>query len=296
MSFVSELLKSPFYELLISIPLCVFGNLTTDFVKKIAKNVMSQDKMSSLEELFFNSFLKALELHHKRHDSVAKKITSDVMSTLKSQKQDFIFLLKKSEIESAVMGDFSQGEEIAKRLVDESLLKLLGDKFDQDQAGLVRAIMKDTCSYYREAFFNEITSDQQLWLVFKESCKIESIREIVCELQKNLPNRDEFECIRNYILSKEITPQKIEELKTEYLSYLERKYSSVELKGVSPRVQGQDISFKLDDIFIPLEISSKEGRKRDCYLSGKNNYLKFYNLDFAFRRPCFDNLKTREIV
>lgn len=272
---VAEILTNPLHQALLGIPLSVIGNLTTDTIKVIWENLNRKGRIERLEDLLFSSFLKALDMHGHRYDAAARQVTNNLKSLVAPRKQEFLDVLKTTARGDHLLPPFLDDVEIQNYFVS-AFTVVFKDSATEKSQELVQDIVRDACIFYRDTFFEDISQEQQLWIVFKESLKIDSICEVLYNLQENLPTREQFESIRTYILARELTPEKIDVQKHKYLSYLERKFATVEIKGVSPRVQGQDISFDLDDIFIPFKI--KNDRKAESCTTIHNSYNKYYNL------------------
>ena len=260
MNNIYVFLHDPLNQALLSIPLSIMGNLSTDAVKAIYARLHEKERIEQLEDTLFSSFLKALEIHQTRYDIVARRQSERLHDLAQERKQEFLHALKSFE--------GLEGYTVPARLNDKQVQQMFIDAFIQvfeanisdKHLDLVKAIVRDTCIYYRDAFFQEISQEEQLWIVFRESFKIDSIVEFVKDIQQRLPSREEFESIRSHILATETTPEDMDNLKRRYLDYLERKFSSIELTGVSPRIHGQDIAFDLEEIFIPLGIKTSEFR------------------------------------
>ncbi len=255
---LSAFVANPLHQALLGIPISVVGNLTTDGITKVWQSLSSQPRSEQLENLLLDSFLKALALHGHQYDAVAKRVTDDLRVLVARRKNEFLRVLR-----SVGGGHFVLPPNLSEPQVEEFFIRAFMDAFSdlfcEEQRPLIRSIVRDACGFYCDAFFEHISQEQQLWLVFREALKIESIPGLIRTLERNLPTREQFESIRAYVLQREPTPERIEQLERSYLDYLLRKFSTIELKGVSPRVRGQDISFDLDDVFIPMAIRGEQG-------------------------------------
>ncbi|RMF58245.1 MAG: NACHT domain-containing protein [Calditrichaeota bacterium] len=289
MQEISNLLTNPLNQILTGIPISVIGNITTDSIKRIWSHLSEKDRIEQLEDLLFTSFLKALEIHQNRYDKVAKEVSENIQKLVRNEKSKFLNIIKASK-----RNDFNLPLKLEHGEIQNIFVQTFIDKFKNDipepQKELVRAIISDTCVFYREAFFQKISHEQQLWLIFLESCKIDSIYELVRNLEKNIPTREQFESIRTYILEKDSPDQTIEELKDEYLRYLQRKFASIELKGVSPRVHGQDIAFDLEEIFVPVKIKDSEKAHFDRFNQHEEKYDSLFGDSESLRKEKIELL------
>lgn len=284
---------NPVNQILMGLPISVIGNITTDSIRRIWSQIAEKDKIEQLEDLLFTSFLKALDIHQSRYDKVAQEVNEKIQKLIKNDKSRFLNVIKASK-----KNGFNLPLKLEHREIHNIFVQTFIDKFEKDipepQKELVKAIISDTCIFYREAFFQKISHEQQLWLIFLESCKIDSIYELVRNLEKNIPTRDQFESIRTYILEKDSSPQAIEEMKNEYLRYLQRKFASIELKGVSPRVHGQDIAFDLEEIFIPLKIKDSEKAKFNRFNQREEKYKSLFSDSESLRKEKIELLISLE--
>lgn len=274
---IATFLASPLNQLLVAVPLSIIGNLSTDAIKLFSSFLVEQKKLEDLEEVLFQSFLKALEIHQSRYDFVARNETQKLKKIAIIKKAEFLLALKCFESSEDYQVPAKLDDEYIRQVFTEKIIKVFKENIPEEKLDLVKAITRDTCLFYREAFFQEVSQKQQLWMVFRESLKIESISNLIKNIQQNIITREEFETLRAYIVKHESTPENIQELKRRYLDYLERKFSSIELTGVSPRVRGQDISFDLEEIFIPFNIEGDEITKNTFTIS-RNDLSKYTDL------------------
>lgn len=255
---IATILANPLNQILLSVPLSVVGNFSSDAVKALVTSFNTQGGFKSLEGTLFVSFLQAIEIHQKRYDIVAKNESAKLKNIAVRKKSTFLVALKSFDSQDEYHLPEKLDDASTRELLARKIIEVFKEDIPEEKIELVEAITRDTLSFYREAFFKKVSQENQLWIIFRESLKITSLVEIIKEIQKNLPTRDEFEAIRAYIVKNDVPPEEIQRIKQNYLDYLERKFSSIELTGVSPRVRGQDISFKLEDIFIPFNIESNQ--------------------------------------
>lgn len=260
---LSVILANPINQILLSVPLSVVGNFSSDAVKALATSFNRKEGFKDLEDTLFAAFLKAIEMHQGRYDVIAKKESARLKNIARRKKSEFLLALKSYDSQDEHHIPNKIDDVNARKLLAQKITEVFKKEIPEERLELVEAITRDTLSFYKEAFFKEITQDTQLWIVFRESLKITSISEVLKEIQANLPTREDFEIVRSYIVKNEPNPEVISGLKSQYFDYLTRKFSSIELTGISPRVHGQDISFNMKEIFIPFNIESSE--------IGKNN-------------------------
>lgn len=258
---IETILANPLNQILLFIPLSIIGKFSTDTIKTLFNSLKKQEKLKDLEEIFFSSFLKSIDIHKYRYNSVpiAERIKlSDLASNRKSE---FIKAIKTFVPNEGFHVSAKLDEDKMRQLLIQKIIEVFKEYIPKENLELVKAITRDTTLFYREAFFQEISQEQHLWIIFKENLKITSIVDLIKQIQQQIPTREEFEVIRNFIVINEVIPEDIQKLKQRYLNYLERKFSSIELTGVSPRVHGQDISFELEEIFIPFNIGDNDSAK-----------------------------------
>ena len=240
---ISTFLSDPLNQALLSIPLSIVGNFSTDAVKNIYARLHEKERMERLEDTLFTSFLKALEIHQTRYDIVAKKQSKRLQNLAQDKKREFLHALRSFEGLEGYAVPARLDDQHVQQMFINAFIQVFEPNISDKHLDLIKAIVRDTCIFYRDAFFQEVSQEQQLWIIFRESFKIDSIVEFIKDIQQRLPSREEFELIRFHLLSTETTPEDMDNLKRRYLDYLERKFSSIELTGVSPRVHGQDIAF-----------------------------------------------------
>ncbi|WP_413171856.1 NACHT domain-containing protein [Anabaena azotica] len=272
---IITILANPLNQILLSVPLSIIGNYSSDIIKTLFNSLNEQGKLKDLEETLFLSFLKALEIHQSRYDTVARNETKKIKKIAISKKNEFLIALRSFDNEEGYHIPPKLDDTKIRQLLTQKIIKVFKEDIPEDNLDLVTAITRDTCIFYRDAFFQEISQEQQLWIVFRESLKITSIVALIQEIQQNIPTREEFEEIRSYIVKNEVTPKSIQELKQHYIEYLERKFSSIELTGVSPRVHGQDISFALEEIFIPFNIGSNDTYNQNALMVMREDRSKY---------------------
>lgn len=281
---LTHFLSNPINQVIIGIPLSVIGNLTTDSLKIFWSTFNDKSRIEKLENLLYLSFLKALDIHQYRYDSVAKEINKKIKEIIKNNKSDFLNSLKSNKLNDYVLPARFDDAGIQNTFKD-AFINYFKEYISDNQKDLVEAIIQDTCIIYKDSFFENISQEQQIWLIFKESFKIDEIVELIKKLETNVPTREQFESIRKYILEKETTSDEIEKLKSDYFDYIERKFASIELKGVSPRVHGQDISFNLDEIFIPLKMKDNDKTKITTF---NNSYQNKFRSLFEKSEPLLN--------
>jgi GTPase SAR1 family protein len=285
---ITTILSIPLNRILVSIPLSVVGNFSTDAVKKVAKSFNRKNRFQELEETLFDSFLKAIEIHQTRYDKIAQKESAKLRNIVIHKKSSFLLALKSFDPQNKYHIPEQLNELESRKLLAKKIIEVFKEEIPEERKELVEAITRDTLSFYKEAFFKQLSQDNQLSIILQESLQITSIAEVVKEIRRNLPTREEFEIIRSYIISisnKAYTEKdQIQFLKKKYFDYLERKFSSIELTGVSPRVHGQDISFKLKEIFIPFNIETSEIGQRPSAITRRNEtyYSSLFPKDEPF--------------
>lgn len=273
----STFIADPFNQLLLSIPLSVVGNLTTDSAKFLYNELRSQDRVSELEETLFDSFEKALQIHQGRYDSVARKQSKELEKLVKRRRSDFLKFLRSMEDVQDYALVVKLDDAQIRDWFTSAFIQAFSDEIPSERHDFVSAIMEDTCRIYRNAFFESISQEQQLWIVFREAFKIDSVIDLVKDIQSQMPTRAEFEALRKLIISTEPTPNEISLLKIQYLNYLERRFSSLELTGVSPRIFGQDIAFDLEQIFIPLHVNASNYSATSIFQTQTEELASLFN-------------------
>ena len=281
MADITLFLANSLNQILASIPLSILGNFSTDAVKMIFTSFYEHGNIEDLEDTFFQSFIKALEIHQSKYDMVARSETEKLKSIAIRKRKEFLLALNSFDFGADYQIIDRLNENQIRQLVSQKIIEVFKEDIPEEKLDLVTAITRDTCRFYRDAFFQKISQEQQLWIVFRESLNIKYIADLIKEIQPQIPTREEFESIRSHIIKHEVTPENVPELKQKYLDYLERKFSSIELTGVSPRVRGQDISFELEEIFIPFNIEGNEETNSIFRVlsSDRSKYSDFFRKD-----------------
>ncbi|GAK60036.1 putative signal transduction protein with Nacht domain protein [Candidatus Vecturithrix granuli] len=267
-----------FKQLLVNIPLSALRDIVS--FKMVLTFIDNKERIEQLENNFFIVFSKVLNKYIGQYNVLATLELrdlkrEDIQTIIKTKSYTFYESLKKFRCED-ISSDLFSEEEI-QRVFIETFVNVFKDDLKKEQYELIEAIYRDTVIYYRETFFEEFSKNKQIWNTFKTDFKIDTVLEFLHSLYHNISIRNHFENLRFYSIRQEIIPQKINELEFNYLHYIERKFASIELKGVSPRVHGQDISFDLDEIFIPLKIGNNEKTKHFLLsYEDKNKYTQLF--------------------
>ena len=176
---LSVILANPINQILLSVPLSVIGNFSSDAVKALATSFNGTEGFKDLEETLFSAFVKAIEVHQGRYDSIAKKESARLKNIALRKKSSFLLALKSYDSQDEYHIPNKIDDVNARKLLARKIIEVFKEEIPEDRLELVEAITRDTLSFYKEAFFREITQDAQLWIVFRESLKIASISEVL---------------------------------------------------------------------------------------------------------------------
>ncbi len=223
-------------------------------------NSMFKDNRNLLKKLFVKSFIQTIKSskvgyfsNNSSYDNLIKKIEENdeklfilIESESSNKNENFLNLIKDS--------DFSFN--FVKKLFKEYSLEIKNINSDS----LLGNSLKNLLNNYEIIFFQNLSTDTSLSLIFKETLKIDNLAQTLNSIAEKIT---EFDEVRK-ILTKDYLINNIDYSKSrdQYDAYLQRKYEFLELAGFSPKISGKDIFMKLTDVFIPLMIDGNDSSEK----------------------------------
>lgn len=242
---------------LVSIGLSVIANLATDPIKKLLQKLTRSKELEvPLQDLFINAFYQSLDYHDAYYDETAKKAAARIRAAVKKDEFKLLSIISRhtggiDRFLSSLKSDDWQ-RTLAGEVVKEFSLKIPARGRDD----LMTGILSDCFHFYQVAFINLMSEKQGLQAILLECLKIESIRDILNNIDAQMVTRKDFDDLKR-VLYKNYYARHPEDHKRleDYDEYIKKKFQYIELRGFSPRVSGKEILMELEDIFVPLAIS-----------------------------------------
>lgn len=244
-----------FESLILPYTLGIFTNKSSEKLNSIFK-----DNEKLLKKLFVKSFIQTIKSSYvgyfstnSIYDSLIKKIEENdeklfilIENESSNKNENFLNLIKDS--------DFSFN--FVKKLFKEYSLEIKNINSDS----LFGNSLKNLLNNYEIMFFQNLSTDTSLSLIFKETLKIDNLAQTLNSIAEKIT---EFDEVRK-ILTKDYLINNVDYSKSrdQYDAYLQRKYEFLELAGFSPKISGKDIFMKLTDVFIPLMIDGNDSSEK----------------------------------
>lgn len=244
-----------FESLILPYTLGIFVNKSSDNL-----NSMFKDNEKLLKKLFVKSFIQTIKNSNvgyfstnSIYDSLIKKVEENdeklfilIENESSNKNENFLNLIKDS--------DFSFN--FVKKLFKEYSLEIKNINSDS----LLGNSLKNLLNNYEIMFFQNLSTDTSLSLIFKETLKIDSLAQTLNSIAEKITEFDEVRkiLIKDYLINN-VDYSKSRE---QYDAYLQRKYEFLELAGFSPKISGKDIFMKLTDVFIPLMIDGNDSSEK----------------------------------
>ena len=242
-------------SILVGYPLGILSNATFQRLRPL----MARTQVEPLQAIFLKSFAKAIRVRKKQVDAVGKAIISRIDRAAKKDPSVlWSCLISTAERKVSILGHLREPvfrDSLAGELVRS--LSLEGT----DNANLVRAVVDDCLQYYQSAFFSHMTEKEGIQALLLQSFQLDSLLDIFNQLNDKTVTKSQFDELRSLLVHHHLEsyPEAQRSFR-EYSAYVRARFRYVELKGFSPRISGKEIQMRLDDIFIPLSLSSDRHR------------------------------------
>ncbi len=240
-----------FDSLILPYTLGIFVNKSSDKLNSIFKN-----NENLLKKLFVKSFIQTIENSKVGYFST-NSIFDNLIKKIEKNDEKLFFLIENESLsKNENFLNLIKNPEFSNTFIEKLFKEYSLDTKNIDKDSLLGNSLKNLLNNYEIIFFQNLSVDTSLSLIFKEVLKIKNLSQTLNSIAEKIT---EFDEVRK-ILTKDYLINNIDYSKSRevYDSYLLRKYEFLELAGFSPKISGKDIFMKLSDVFIPLMIEGND--------------------------------------
>jgi Predicted NTPase (NACHT family) len=148
-------------------PIGLIVNISSDRLKKVYEN-FSNDNVEQLENIFYESFIRAIDEHSKHYDQYAKDVTKKLKLGIKQDKFKFIDMFY-NHSEGKNLLFIMQDEEFRKTVAHQIVSTYLIDK---ESIIEIDKIVLDCLSYYKSAFFRYMSEKEGIIAILQNSLEL----------------------------------------------------------------------------------------------------------------------------
>jgi hypothetical protein len=239
---------------LLGMPLSIITKITSNKLCKIYE--MLDFNLVKLEKLYVDSFIRSIDYHNKYYDDIAKEVGNKIKREIKKDRNKLINIITINNANfDTILKEISK-EEFKKNIIDAIIKEY---KITGENESIARTVILDSLNFYINSFFDLMLEKDAMKVILLEVLNISEVLEILKNINTEMLRKEDFEHIRNtifgnYYLS---NPCSMKDLKS-YDEYLKNKFTFLELRGFSPKIQGKEIQMRLEDVYIPLSLVNEE--------------------------------------